>query len=380
MLLVVLIMGLRLGGVSLGLLSGWILGLLTFWIQPVAPPNDLILLHATWLLLMATLETAGLFYLMENRCKALVAQTPNQYGVLVALFCYGCVFLTGDKAWVHRLVCNQNALHRGKVRLLVLARMAAHMALLASPLSIAGILLIVVAGNSRLSIVYLVGMIGAITVGLTVASSLLVYLIPDRWLNKLSACFNDYSKDEVVDGSKNKVQLTFLLLLLAEVLFVLLQPVANRFTRLSCVEKIFPVRFPIFFALAMLSMAAVVMLWYKLKPVKIIQSHRFELGIQQFFIFLGLTWLIDSLINYDKAYVINMLCEHNVDCGFYLVAVLYILLIDIPIIIWLFGPLLIACHCTIPTLALWLVVVHSLAPIRSWISSMVQACKKNSSL
>lgn len=61
MLLIVLIASLYLGGISLGLLSGLVLGLLTCSVQPTPPPNDLMLLQATWLLLMATLEATGFF-------------------------------------------------------------------------------------------------------------------------------------------------------------------------------------------------------------------------------------------------------------------------------------------------------------------------------
>ena len=71
-----------------------------------------------------------------------------------------------------------------------------------------------------------------------------------------------------------------------------------------------------------------------------------------------------------------MLCGGGVDYGFYLVAALYMLLIDMPIVIWLFTGLLIEQHYAIVTLALWLVVVHSLSPVRYWVGSMVQAYKK----
>lgn len=374
MLLLVLIIGLRLGGVALGLLSGLGLGLLTFWMQPVPPPNDLMLLQATWLLLMATLEAAGFFYLLETKLTACIKQATNHYGCLVVLLCYAFVFLTGDTKWLHRPL--QEVPYTGKSWLLVALRIAAHMALLASPLSISGILLIVVAGNSGLSIVDLVGMIVAITVGITVTSSLLVGYIPDQWLIRLAAWRKETVQDgtQVIPASAGKVQITFLLLLLAEVLFLLIKPEANRLTGLSYAGKIFPVRFPIFFALTMLSIAAVAMLGFKIKPIKILQTHRFELGIQQFFIFLGLTWLLDSLISHDKGELIQMLSGGKVSHGLYLA--LSMLLIDMPILIWLFTGLLMAQHYAIVTLALWLVVVHSLAPLRYWITSMVQAHKK----
>ncbi|CAH2559958.1 anaerobic C4-dicarboxylate transporter family protein [Cardinium endosymbiont of Oedothorax gibbosus] len=379
-LLLMLVIGLRLGGVSLGLLSGLGLGLLTFSIQPAAPPNDLMLLQATWFLLMATLEATGFFYLLETKLRSCIAQAHNHHGGFVVLFCYGLVFLTGDAKWLHRLVCDQNALYRDKPRLLVPLGIAAHMALLASPLSISGILLIVVAGNGGLAILDLIGMIVAITASITAASSLLVGRIPDKWLMKACEWLKAYPKDDAkaVTESTGKVQFSFLLLLLVAMLFLLIKPEANRLTGLSC--KIFPVRFPIFFALVMLSIAAVAILGFKIKPAKILQTYRFKLGIQQFFIFLGLTWLLDSLISHDKTYLIKIVCDGKANYGDYLVAALYMLLIDIPIVIWLFSALLIEQHCNIVTLALWLVVVHSLAPIRCWISSILQSYKNSNSI
>ncbi|MGI2298839.1 anaerobic C4-dicarboxylate transporter family protein [Candidatus Cardinium hertigii] len=375
MLLIVLIASLYLGGISLGLLSGLVLGSLTFSLQPAPPPNDLMLLQATWLLLMATLEASGFFYLLTNKCKFFITQINNYYGILIALFCYGLVFLTGDNGWLYRLICDPNGLHKDKARLVFPIAVAGYMALLASPLSISGILLIVVAGNNGLPILHLVGTIATLTVGITVASSWFAYFIPDRWLSRLYAGFNGLAKDEVVAPSKNKIRLLLFLLVGAELLFLSIQPKPNGSTQLSSIQKIFPVKFPIFFALTMLSTAAVAMLWFKIKPAKILQSHRFKLGIQQLFIFLGLTWLVDSLLSHDHIYWIKIWSDGRVYYGFYLVAVLYMLLIDISIIIWLFSGLLIEGDSPIVIHALWLVAVHSLAPIRFWISHRIKSYK-----
>ncbi len=381
--LLVLIIGLPLGGISIGLLSGLTLGLLTFSVQPVAPPNDLMLLQATWLLLMATLEAAGLFYLLEIKFKAFIAQTNNYYVPFVAFVCYGLVFLTGDKKWLCRLACDKHSVNKkDNYRLLVAVGIAAHMALLTSPLSISGILLIITAGSRGLCVLDLVGTIAAITIGITIIASILSCLISNKCLKKLSTWVAEYAKDDnqVITISKDNAQLTFLLLLLTEALFLLIKPTVNSLTLLSCLEKIFPVRFPIFFALCLLSIAAVVMLAFKIKPANILQTHRFKVGIQQFFLFLGLSWLLDSLISHDKAYLLKILCDGKVNYGFYLLVVLYMLLIDMPIIIWLFSTLLIEGHCTILGLSIWLIIAHNLGPIRFCIKCMIQSYKKNSGI
>ena len=139
---------------------------------------------------------------MANKCKIFAGQVKNHNGISIVLFCYGLVFLTGDKAWLYRLACEPNPLHKGKSRLLFPIAVAGHMAVLASPLSISGILLIVVAGNNGLPILNLVGTTATLTIGITAASSWFAYLIPDRWLSKLYASFNDLAKDEVVAQPK----------------------------------------------------------------------------------------------------------------------------------------------------------------------------------
>ncbi|WP_243017956.1 MULTISPECIES: anaerobic C4-dicarboxylate transporter family protein [Candidatus Cardinium] len=378
-LLLLLIIGLRLGGISVGLFSGLGLGLSTFWVQPAAPPHDLMLLQATWLLLMATLETAGFFYLLKNKFTAFLEKSNHGYSLFILLLCYGLVFLTGDKKWLCRSLCEENRPGKSKARLIVALEIAAHMALLVSPLSMLGMFLIIVVGNSGLPILNLLGMMIAITIGITVASSLLVALIPEQWLDKLSAGFKDSAKKDtqVLPVSKYNVQLIFLLLLLSELLFLLIKPQSNRLTELSCIQKIFPVRFPMFFSLVMLAIGALTMLSCKIRPAQILQTCRFKLGMQQFFIFLGLTWLLNTLISYDKVYLTQILDGMRPSYLFYLVAGLCMLLIDLPILIWLFSPLLIAHHCTIVMLAVWLVFIHSLAPIRYCIIQIVQAHKKS---
>ena len=104
------------------------------------------------------------------------------------------------------------------------------------------------------------------------------------------------------------------------------------------------VRIPIFFTLILLTVAATVMLSLRVKPVDIIKSHRFKSNIQHFFIFLGLTWLLETLINHDKAYLLEKLNGFSIykyrEYGCYLILCFYMLTIEVPILIWLLLPML----------------------------------------
>jgi anaerobic C4-dicarboxylate transporter len=439
--------GLRLGGIALGLLSGLGLGLLTFSgrMQPTFPPYDLIILHASWMVLVATLEGVGFFALLGEKLKLLVVK-PKHYPVLPIVFqtiffyyllflytgttrlwtlamcsglalliykvrsyvgarassqrrahaccvvelCYCLSFLTGDGEWLHKIINDKNNITQGQKTLTQYAAgIAIHMGLLTSPLFISGLLLLWVVGNSSLSVFVLVRTIGCLTVGITVLTRIiLLEVMPRQWLTKkLNKWFgHGYDEDEVPviteSQYKKKVSVFFLgvILRLVAGLFVLAKHKTSIVTELRYVGKIFQVRFPMFFALMLLSVAAITLLSCKVQPVKVLQTNRFKLGIQQFFNFLGVVWFAEALISYDQAFLISILHDSLLSNHylFYLILMVYLSLVDISMVIWLFIPLLIEAHFSNLGIALLLVGVHSLAPIRFWVR--VGVGKKNGML
>jgi anaerobic C4-dicarboxylate transporter DcuB len=379
-LFLILIVSLHLNGIALGLLSGLGLGLLTFfrYLQPTLPPDDLIILQASWLIFIATLEAVGFFGLLEQKFK-IFAQNSNNYAcLLLPLVSYCLVFWTGDRKWVSAMAPTfaKIAITRKKrpIQFLAPIGIATHMALLASPLSISGILLLLVVSNSALPALALVGMIVRITLGITFTSSLLFYLMPRMLLTKLDIWFSHSYNDDIISTvteSQEKKQATYLflslLLLLIEFVFLVVKPQSNALTAFICSEHIIPVRLPMFFALVLLSVAAVAMLSFRIKPTKVIQANRFKWSIQQFFVFFGLVWFVETLVSNDQASLIKILGAFTIwnHYLFYLVLSFYTLLIEVPIVIWLFVPLLIiGCHITILNLALLLVIVHGCSKLR----------------
>lgn len=382
MLLLVLTIGLRLGGVSLGLLSGLALGCLMFQIYPAPPPHHLMLLQTTWLLLMATLEATGFFCFLETKWIAWLEQPNRRNRLWTALFCYGYVFITGDKNWLYRSLCHEKDLNTAQENLILTLQIGAHMALLVSPLSISGIVLIMVAANNQLAILNLIGIIGCMTIFITIVTGLLVPYISRKWVTRkwvrhLSIGDNANYKSQVTPLSTNKMQAIFVLLLLTSLLFLIVQPTHNKCTEFICLDKIFPVPFAMFFALVILAGAALTMLYTNIKPIAIVQTYRFKSGIEQSFLFLGLTWLLNTLVDNNKAYLIEALSGINHGYGFYILAALSMLCIELPILMWIFMPLCIVANYNIVKLSAWVVLIHSLAPVSYWIKEVVQGYREN---
>lgn len=380
-LLLVLVMGLRFSGIAVGLLSGLGLSLLTFsgCVQPVSPPSELIILQASWLIFNATLDAVGFFYFLNERLKSFIEKCNRYTYLFVIIFCYCLAFVTGDRRCFKMFDSPiQNKL---SIRQLVSIRTAIHMASLASPLSISGILLLLVLRNNFLPVLDMLGMVLSTTAIIAVLSSMLLYLIPCNWSTKLNQLLKSYYNSEAIithNGVDPKLAkckslvLLLLLLCLVQVMLLHSKPQYSGLTGVICCEKTFLINLPMFLALVLLSAAALSMLYWKIKPAKIVQSHRFRLGIQQFFIFFGLVWLVETLITSDKDFLVKMLNRVFVfdNPSFYLICFLLLFLVDAPITIWVFVPVLILSCFSLLNLALIISLLYFLSLIRSCVLEM----------
>ena len=389
----ILVMGLRLGGCSLGLLGGLGLTLFAFcgYCMPLAPPSyDLLILQAAWLILMSTLEAVHFFDLVESKFNQFVSKVDHHI-IFVALLCYCLVFVTGNRKFVYSIRSNNTdslASLGLPSALMIVMSIAAHMALLVSPLSISGLLLLVVLGHSSWSTVDFMGSIIAITIGIIISSGILIHLIPLRWFTKLYYWFMYCEQDDPIIAyeetkSRSADIPLMILLLLGELVLFCLQPTRLACSRIPYFEMVFPVRLAMFFVLLIFAMAAVVMLCYNLKPAKMLQTARFKAGIQQFFILLGLTWLIETLLNADlgnvllcnKTYYAIYLDADQMVYHFLCYGIVFfcMLIIDLPIIIWLFVPLFLVNDCSILQITMGLVGLHILSPFQYWMSKMMNS-------
>ncbi|MDD9139351.1 MAG: hypothetical protein NQ127_00205 [Candidatus Cardinium sp.] len=359
-LLCILLAGLYLEGIAVGLLSGLTITLLSFsgYLSPAQPPYAFIFLQAAWVILTATLEAAGLFHFLETKLK----QTSTFPQPLLWVICFFLIFITGNLRFIYAIIYNQryNFLKQ-------LLFTGGRMAYILSPLSLPGVLLYLVIHTHALSLTDLLYILGVLSI---------YYLpvIPYSWpIKRYKTCPNNTAataQAHVVQRAPYIYLLLLLLLCLMEGLLLGTRPTPNGFTVCNPIGKVFRLNIAFFYPLIMLSTAGMVALCLTIKPAQILLTHRFKGGIKQFFIFLGLIWLLDTLIYHDKESLLQIgqsfllgIKEGTpyVYIGYCLslaVAWLYLFLLDIEIIIWFFIPLCIA--------SLKGIAMHRVAPW-SWI-------------
>ncbi|AWN81871.1 anaerobic C4-dicarboxylate transporter family protein [Candidatus Cardinium hertigii] len=359
-LLCILLASLYLEGIAVGLLSGLSITLLSFsgYLSPAQPPYTFIFLQAAWIILTATLETAGFFHFLETKFK----QTLSLPQPLLWVVCFSLIFITGNLRFIYAIIHNQR--YNFFKQLLFTGGRIAY---IFSPLSLPGMLLYLVLHTHALSLIDLLYILGVLSIYYLPA-------IPYSWpIKRYKTC----PSNAAATAQAHEVQrapyiylLLLLLLCLMEGLLLGTKPTPNGFTACSFIGKVFKLKIAYFYPLIMLSTAAIVALCLTIKPAQILLTDRFKGGIKQFFIFLGLIWLLDSLLYHDKEILLHIgqsfflgIKEGTpyVYIGYLLslaVAWLYLLLLDIEIIIWFFIPLCIA--------SLKGIAMHRVAPW-SWI-------------
>lgn len=203
------------------------------------------------------------------------------------------------------------------------------------------------------------------TLSLTGMLSIVMHVVPEQFLVTLEHLLTKqpslyHSKENICPTSKkiNYTTYSVVLLLLSLLSLVLLTTEWHSTHTISVMDRIMSVRLPMFFILMLLSTAAILMLYFNIKPASIMQSHRFKWHIQDFFIFLGLTWFAETLISNDKVYLIQQFSSISIHPLFYIFLGFYILTIPFPLIIWLLFPLLIEHGISVLSLALFLVLLQ----------------------
>ncbi|TDG95186.1 anaerobic C4-dicarboxylate transporter family protein [Cardinium endosymbiont of Culicoides punctatus] len=385
-LVLVLIIGFRLGGIAMGLLSGLGLLLLIFsgYVRSVSPPSELMILQASWLIFNATLDAVGFFHFLNENLKKFLEKYSRYTYSSIIIFCYCLAFITGDRKYFNKM----DSAIRNKLSMqqLVMSHISIHMASLVSPLSVSGIILLLVLRNNALPILDIFGMVISITVSIIVFSGIILYFIPCKWSKKLDQLFELYGEHNqvsIVQAETNLGRLKqhnyillFLLLCLVQTILLSVKPQTDGLTGVIYCNKIFLIQLPMFLALILLAVAALSTLYWKIKPAKIVGSNRFKIGIQQFFIFFGLVWLVETLVDNDKILLGKILKEGiaiNNYSFYYLVYFFCLLFMDAPIIIWVFAPLFISNHFSFLNIALMIISIYVLSIIRS---CMVAICRK----
>lgn len=322
LLLLVIFVGIRHGGIAFGLLGGLGVSVLAFvfGIAPGTPPIGVMLIIIAVVAASATLEATGGLKLLVKYAEKLLRKHPNQIVFLGPLCTYSLTVLVGTGHSVYPLlpVIYDVAYKKGirPERPMAIASVASQMGITASPIAAAAAVVMATATDNNLDIT----LIDVLSV--TIPATLIGLLVACTWSLKRGKdlehdeefqerCEDEDFKDSLIDisadaqegtaGEKTaKTGLTVFILGIFTVIFV-----AMFGKSLGLLPD--GVGMSVAIQFLMLSVGAIILLITKVQPKKIVHSNVFIAGMTAVIIIFGIAWMSDTIISYHKPYLIEMI-------------------------------------------------------------------------
>ncbi|GIU47473.1 anaerobic C4-dicarboxylate transporter [Shewanella sairae] len=322
LLLTVIFVGIRYGGVAFGLLGGLGVSILAFvfGIAPGNPPINVMLIILAVVAASATLEATGGLKLLVRYAEKLLRKHPNQIVFLGPLCTYSLTVLVGTGHSVYPLlpVIYDVAYKKGirPERPLAIATVASQMGITASPIAAAAAVVIASSMENNLDI----SLIDVLLV--TIPSTLIGVLVASAWsLNRgkdldkdpeFQARLQDEdfrnslidtesdSSDSAKNNSTAKKGLSIFLLGILSVIALAMFG-----------DQLLPegVKMSVAIQFMMLSVGAIILLATKIDPKKIVHSNVFIAGMTAVIIIFGIAWLSDTIIGHHKSYLIESVSD-----------------------------------------------------------------------
>ncbi|WP_144212684.1 anaerobic C4-dicarboxylate transporter [Shewanella donghaensis] len=322
LLLAIIFVGIRHGGVAFGLLGGLGVSILAFvfGIAPGSPPVSVMLIILAVVAASATLEATGGLKLLVKYAEKLLRKHPNQITFLGPLCTYSLTVLVGTGHSVYPLlpVIYDVAYKKGirPERPLAMATVASQMGITASPIAAAAAVVMATAMDNSLDI----SLINVLAV--TIPATLVGVLAGCTWsLNRgkdldKDEAFQERLKDEdfknnLIDpeietddqAHTDTIAKRGLMLFLAGILSVIFLAMFSKELLPEGVKMSVAIQF------MMLSVGAVILLATKVSPQKIVNSNVFTAGMTAVVIIFGIAWLSDTIIGHHKAYLVSSLSD-----------------------------------------------------------------------
>ncbi len=322
LLLTVIFVGIRHGGVAFGLLGGLGVSILAFvfGIAPGNPPINVMLIILAVVAASATLEATGGLKLLVRYAEKLLRKHPNQIVFLGPLCTYSLTVLVGTGHSVYPLlpVIYDVAYKKGirPERPLAIATVASQMGITASPIAAAAAVVIASSMENNLDI----SLIDVLLV--TIPSTLIGVLVASAWSlnrgkdldkdpefqarlqdedfrNSLIDTESDSSDSAKNDSTAKKGLSIFLLGILSVIALAMFG------------DQLLPegVKMSVAIQFMMLSVGAIILLATKIDPKKIVHSNVFIAGMTAVIIIFGIAWLSDTIIGHHKAYLIESVSD-----------------------------------------------------------------------
>lgn len=322
LLLAVIFVGIRHGGIAFGLLGGLGVSILAFvfGIAPGSPPINVMLIILAVVAASATLEATGGLKLLVRFAERLLRKHPEHIVFLGPLCTYSLTVLVGTGHSVYPLlpVIYDVAYKKGirPERPLAIATVASQMGITASPIAAAAAVVIATSMENNLDI----GLIDVLMV--TIPSTLIGVLVASAWSLKRG---KDLDKDpefqarlkddefreslidpEIESSDKQAVEKTAKRGLTVFLLGILSVIIIAMFSKQLLPEG---VGMSVAIQFMMLSVGGIILLSTNISPKKIVNSNVFTAGMTAVIIIFGIAWLSDTIIGHHKTYLVSMVSD-----------------------------------------------------------------------
>lgn len=318
MLLAIIFVGIRHGGVAFGLLGGLGVSIMAFvfGVAPGKPPVDVMLIILAVVAASATLEATGGLKLLVKYAEKLMRKHPNQIVFLGPLCTYTLTVLVGTGHSVYPLLPVIYDVAYGKgirpERPMAIASVASQMGITASPIAAAAAVMMATATANHVDI----SLVDVLSV--TIPATLIGVLVACTWSLKRG---KDLDKDpEFAERCKDpefvaalqdkeamgddKISSTAkkgLGIFLAGILTVIFVAMFGK--DLNLLPK--GVSMSVAIQFLMLTVGAIILVSTKIQPKKIVNGNVFIAGMTAVVIIFGIAWLSDTIITHHKTFIVD---------------------------------------------------------------------------
>ncbi|MEN6383848.1 MAG: anaerobic C4-dicarboxylate transporter [Phycisphaerales bacterium] len=307
--LLMLIIGARRGGIFLGMMGGVGMAILVFGLQltPSAPPVNILLIIISVILAASTMQAAGGMEYMVGLAESLLRKNPARITFLAPIVAYLFSFMTGTANVVFSLlpVIAEVARESGirPERPLVSAVIATQLVIIASPLSAAIAAMVGFLAPLNITLIdILMVTIPATIVGVLAGAFYCSRMGKDldkdpEYLERLAngevppLAIKEYSKTPFAQEAKSSV----LLFLLGAIVVVLMGTSPSLRPTLNYAGKAEILSMPLTITIVMIAIAAIMVLVCRVNVSKIVEGTVFKSGMMAVVIVLGVAWMSDTV-------------------------------------------------------------------------------------
>jgi anaerobic C4-dicarboxylate transporter DcuA len=315
----VLAMGARTGGVGLGLWGavGLLILVVGFDVAPASIPGEVLLIVFTVIMAASAMEVAGGIDFLVRVAERIIRKNPKQITIVAPLVTYAFTFAAGTGHIVYPLlpviyeVAHENGIR--PERPMAIATIASQQAITASPVSAATAAMIGLLAPHHIGLVQIL-MICVPSTLIAVFIASLVQLRVGKELKDDPEYQKRLASGEVelqssagqeTNAPLKRGAMASALIFLAGVALVVLSGIFPELRTVPGVDKPVILSMPNAIAIVMLTIAAVILTVTKAPVVEVPRSKTCQSGITAIAGILGLAWLGDTFINANRNAIIG---------------------------------------------------------------------------